>query len=314
MYETVKAEFNCSGHIFSVSGKRILCGGFKELEESFRHAFRGALNKEAEQEEGRLPELFKGQAFFDVKTETSEHYTKPPQRFTEDSLLSAMEHAGDKDMGDDVERRGLGTPATRADIIEKLVRDGYVTREKKQMIPTQDGINLISVLPETIKSPKLTAEWENTLALVAKGEYPAEGFMEGIENMVAGFSQSYFEPGEEQKKMFEKEPEVMGRCPVCGHDVINLKGKKGGNSYDYFKCSNKDCQFLQNRECGGLYNIIKRRITDKDMTRLLLPSGLTTECISSSGKKYRANVKPKNSLKEYKGKMYVDFEIIPLWK
>ena len=226
-----------------------------------------------------------------------------------------MEHAGEKEMGADVERRGLGTPATRADIIEKLVRDGYVIREKKQMIPTQDGINLISVLPEEVKSPELTADWENALSLVAKGEYTPKKFLEGIEEMVSDFTRSCHKPSEEEKKMFEKEPEVMGMCPICGYDVINLKGKKGEDSYDYFRCSNGDCQFRQYRESGGLYNIIKRRITDKDMTRLLLPSGLTTECVSSrTGKKYKANVKPKNRLKECKGKMYVDFEIIPLWK
>ena len=82
-----------------------------------------------------------------------------------------MERAGAEDMGDEVERKGLGTPATRADIIEKLVKDGFVKREKKQMLPTEDGMKLITVLPDMVKSPKLTADWENTLTLVEKGEY-----------------------------------------------------------------------------------------------------------------------------------------------
>ena len=100
-----------------------------------------------------------------------------------------MERAGNEDMTDDVERKGLGTPATRADIIEKLVKDGFVKREKKQMIPTEDGMKLITVLPDVVKSPKLTADWGNALTLVAKGEYSKEEFMDGIADMVTDLSQ-----------------------------------------------------------------------------------------------------------------------------
>ena len=138
-----------------------------------------------------------------------------------------MEHAGDKEITEDAERRGIGTPATRADIIEKLVSDGYVMREKKQLIPTKDGINLIFVLPESVKSPKLTADWENALALIAKGEGREEDFMGGIRRIISDFMDAYHKPGEEEKRMFEKDPEVMGMCPICGRDVVNLKGKKG---------------------------------------------------------------------------------------
>lgn len=235
------------------------------------------------------------------------------QLLSEDSLLSAMEHAGDKEMGADVERRGLGTPATRADIIEKLVRDGYVIREKKQLIPTKDGMNLTLVLPESVKSPKLTADWENALALLAKGESREEDFMEGIRHIISDLMGAYHKPGEEEKKMFEKDPEVMGMCPICGHDVVNLKGKKGKESYDYFKCQNKECQFRMYRDLGKLPKLIQRKITDKDMKNLLLPSGLTTQCVSSrNGKKYKANIKPKNELQEYKGRLYPDFDLILL--
>ena len=130
--------------------------------------------------------------------------------------MSAMERAGNEDMSDDVERKGLGTPATRADIIEKLVKDGFVKREKKQIIPTEDGMKLITVLPDVVKSPKLTADWENALTLVAKGEMEREDFMADIETMVSDLIHTYHEVSDEQKKMFAQEQKVLGKCPNCG--------------------------------------------------------------------------------------------------
>ena len=138
-------------------------------------------------------------------------------------------------MGDDVERKGLGTPATRADIIEKLVKDGFVKREKKQMIPTEDGKKLITVLPDVVKSPKLTADWENALTLVAKGEYSKEEFMDGIADMVTDLVQTYHSISDEQKSMFggnQNGQEALGKCPKCGGDVV--KGKYG--AYCKNKC------------------------------------------------------------------------------
>ena len=122
--------------MFKASGKSVLRNGWKDFEEAFKKSFKTTEEKDAE--EKKLPELREGMTFDGVQTKISEHYTTPPKHFTEDSLLSAMERAGSEDMGDDVERKGLGTPATRADIIEKLVRDGFVKREKKQNIPTED--------------------------------------------------------------------------------------------------------------------------------------------------------------------------------
>ena len=143
-----------------------------------------------------------------------------------------MERAGAEDIGADAERKGLGTPATRADIIEKLVKDGFVKREKKQIIPTEDGLKLITVLPDVVKSPKLTADWENALTLVAKGELPMEDFMADIENMVSELIHTYHEVSDEQKKMFAQEQEALGVCPNCGGQVV--KGKFG--AYCVKKC------------------------------------------------------------------------------
>lgn len=146
-----------------------------------------------------------------------------------------MERAGAEDMDDEVERKGLGTPATRADIIEKLVKDGFVKREKKQMIPTEDGMKLITILPDVVKSPKLTADWENELTLVSKGEVAAEQFMSGIEAMVSDLVKTYHSVNDEQKAMFgvgKRTQEALDKCPKCGADVV--KGKFG--AYCTGKC------------------------------------------------------------------------------
>ncbi len=230
-YESVKAEFACEGNVFEASGKTVTQNGWKEFEAAFRHFYKTA---EEKTEEKKLPELAEGQSFESVETRISEHFTQPPKHFTEDSLLSSMERAGAEDMGDDVERKGLGTPATRADIIEKLVKDGFVKREKRQLIPTEDGVKLITILPDVVKSPKLTADWENALTLVAKGEYSMQEFMGGIEDMVTGLVQTYHSVSGEQKSMFgnRNTQEVLGRCPKCGGDVV--KGKFG--AYCKSKC------------------------------------------------------------------------------
>ena len=285
IYETVKAEFSCGGSAFSTSGKSVQKNGWKDLEEAFRKSYqtKEERNTSSVQEEKKRPELTEGMVFEGVKTKASEHYTQPPKHFTEDSLLSAMERAGSEDIGAEAERRGLGTPATRADIIEKLVRDGFVKREKKQMIPTEDGIKLITVLPEIVKSPKLTADWENALTLVAKGEMGREEFMSDIENMVSELIHNYHEVSDEQKKMFAREQETLGVCPNCGGQVI--KGKYGAY------CTNK---------CGmNISRIMGAALTDEQVKTILtgkkiLLKGLT----SKAGKKYDAYIIP-NGIEDY---------------
>ena len=275
LYETVKAELACGGYTFATSGKSVLKNGWKDFEDTFKRSFKTMEDKE--QEDKKLPELSKGQTFNGVQTKISEHYTTPPKHFTEDSLLSAMERAGSEDMGDDVERKGLGTPATRADIIEKLVKDGFVKREKKQMIPTENGIKLITVLPDVVKSPKLTADWENALTLVAKGEMEREDFMADIETMVSDLIHTYHEVSDEQKKMFAQEQKVLGKCSNCGGEVV--KGKYGAF------CKNK---------CGmNVSRIMGVALSDEQVESLLtgkktLLKGLT----SKAGKKYDAYIIP----------------------
>lgn len=250
LYETVKAELSCGGHTFHASGKSVTHNGWKDFEDAFKRAFKTIEEKEST-EEKKLPELTEGQTFENMQTKISEHYTTPPKHYTEDSLLSAMERAGAEDMGDNVERKGLGTPATRADIIEKLVKDGFVKREKKQMLPTEDGMKLITVLPDVVKSPKLTADWENALTLVAKGEYSMQEFMGGIEDMVRDLVQTYHSVSEEQKSMFGGGAQginagtALGKCPKCGGDVV--KGKFGAY------CKNK-CGMNVGRAMGAVFS------------------------------------------------------------
>ena len=168
IYNSTKAVITCNNTVFKVSGKEVWKNGWKEFEDFFKNSYKTAEDKSDAEEEKKLPELREGMMIAVEQTKVSEHFTQPPKHYTEDSLLSAMERAGAEDMGDEVERKGLGTPATRADIIEKLVKDGFVKRERKQMIPTEDGMKLITILPDVVKSPKLTADWENELTLVSK--------------------------------------------------------------------------------------------------------------------------------------------------
>ncbi len=277
LYETVKAEFSCNGYTFSVSGKSVTHNGWKSFEDAFKRSFKISGNQEEEKEEKKLPELSEGQTFEGVQTKISEHFTNPPKRFTEDLLLSAMERAGAEDIGADAERKGLGTPATRADIIEKLVKDGFVKREKKQIIPTEDGLKLITVLPDVVKSPKLTADWENALTLVAKGELPMEDFMADIENMVSELIHIYHEVSDEHKKMFAQGQEVLGVCPNCGGQVV--KGKFGAYCV-------KKCGMNVSRIMGAV--LTDAQVKDMLAGKKILLKGLK----SKAGKTYDAYIIP----------------------
>ncbi len=234
IYESIKTEISCHGELFTASGKNVLQYGWKEVEERFFKSY-GKNAENPEEEESDFPDIKMGQVFESVVVKFSEHFTAPPKHYTEDTLLSAMEHAGSSEMTEDAERKGLGTPATRAAIIEKLVEKGFIERKKKQILPTTDGRNLIRILPEMIKSPKLTAEWENDLTLIAKGQKNAEEFLYGIEKMVTKLVSDNGEPVEEYQKLFSDDRKEIGKCPRCGNKVYV------GNRNYY--CSGSDCNF-----------------------------------------------------------------------
>ena len=236
IFEAVTAVFSCAGTEFTARGKTVLAGGWKELERRYRATLKGKPDPEDMEEENTLPELSEGQTFESPTAKVTEHFTTPPKPHNEATLLSAMERAGNGDTNPDAERRGLGTPATRAAVIEKLVKSGFAERKGKQLIPTQNGAALVSVLPDMLTSPQLTAEWENNLTQIAKGAADAGDFMQRIEammrelvkeNTAADKSKAVFTGGEEKPS--------VGKCPRCGSPVH--EGKKN------FYCSNRDCAF-----------------------------------------------------------------------
>lgn len=233
-YEAVTATFDCGGYTFTAKGKRILAEGWRDIERIFRSS-----PKEKPEDAdvgGVLPDFTEGQTFEGVEAIITEHFTSPPKTFTEDTLLSAMENAGKEDIPEDAERKGLGTPATRAAIIEKLVAAGFVERKGKSLIPTKAGINLVAVLPEPLTSPMLTAQWEQRLSAIAKGEADPGKFMEGIRTMTRELVQTYSHISEDGQKLFAPEKEVIGVCPRCGKPVY--EGKKN------FFCSDRACGFV----------------------------------------------------------------------
>lgn len=233
-YETVKAIFRCADTEFTATGKTVLCGGWKELERRYR----ATLKQKPDDEDGDVSTLTvsEGQSYDSPAASVTEHFTTPPKSHTEDTLLSAMERAGNEDTDEDAERRGLGTPATRAAVIEKLVSAGFAERKGKQLIPTKDGNNLVCVLPDVLTSPKLTAEWENALTQIAKGNADADSFICGIEDMTRELVKTYPFLSDKDKALFKEEKPIVGKCPRCGENVF--EGKKN------YYCSNRDCAFV----------------------------------------------------------------------
>ena len=233
-YETVKAIFRCADTEFTATGKTVFCGGWKELERRYR----ATLKQKPDDEDGDVSTLTvsEGQSYDNPVASVTEHFTTPPKSHTEDTLLSAMERAGNEETDEDTERRGLGTPATRAAVIEKLVSAGFTERKGKQLIPTKDGNNLVCVLPDVLTSPKLTAEWENSLTQIAKGKADADRFICGIEDMTRELVKTYPFLSDKDKALFKEEKPIVGKCPRCGENVFD--GKKN------YYCSNRDCAFV----------------------------------------------------------------------
>ena len=264
VYEAVTATFDCGGHTFTAKGKQVLSQGWRAIQEVFRSSLKE--KPEDEDSESVLPALTEGQVFEPVSASVTEHFTSPPKPYTEDTLLSVMENAGKEDMPDEAERKGLGTPATRAAIIEKLVSGGFVERKGKNLIPTKAGVNLVTVLPELLTSPKLTADWEQRLNEVAKGQASPEDFMDGIEAMAAELVRKYSHISEDGQKLFQPEKETVGLCPRCGKPVY--EGKKN------FACSDRACQFVMWK--NDRFWTSRRKEMTRKMAADLLKKGRTS--------------------------------------
>lgn len=257
LYEQTDITVKCQEHDFKARGKIPVQMGFKEVEKAFKQLCVKAEPVEEKEKETSIPAGYEeGMRLFPVKAEKTTHYTSPPKPFNEDTLLAAMETAGNKEFDSETEKKGLGTPATRASIIEKLVSSGYAQRKGKQILPSTEGKELVKVMPEYLKSAVMTAEWENQLLMMEKGQ---------ITSLVRKILEVCREIPEEERRRFQTAREVIGKCPVCGCDVF--EGKQN------FYCSNRQCDFAlwkENRFLGSM-----EKNLDKKMARELLDKACT---------------------------------------
>lgn len=285
-YETVKVTVNCENTLFTANGKTVVENGWKTIEEKVKSILKNKNSSEDEKEDTKsLPEIFQGQTFNNVSAKKSEHFTAPPKPYTEDTLLSAMEHAGLENYDDNSEKKGLGTPATRAAIIEGLFKNEVAERKGKQIFATEKGVNLINYCPDEIKSPKLTAEWEMKLQQIEHGEYSAEEFMNGIVSFLKEICSKY--GSADENTVFAVNSET-GNCPNCGKPVS--KGKFG------YYCTGK---------CG--MNIAK--VYGKELTESQIKKLLDGKQISYTYNDRKTVVLPKAVKNEYQGKTYFQWQV-----
>ena len=269
-YTVTTAGIECQGKLFGAQNSHSDGISWKSFEEAMKAYCRADAAEDEDKEiETRMPTLHEGDIIPSVETKVTEHWTKPPQHYTEGSLLSAMEHAGSKEMDDDVERKGLGTPATRASMIEKLIAGGYVIRKKKQLLPTDEGKLLISLVPEYLKSASMTAQWENRLLAMERGQDDPKQFMEDIiAQLMYTLQECKAVPDDVRNKYRvrkEGEKESLGNCPICGKPVY--EGSK------VYYCSDTDCNFCLWKDNRFLESM-KKTMT-KDMAVDLLSHGRT---------------------------------------
>ena len=257
IYDETSVTLSCEGYEFKTKGKTVTQEGWKAIEQRFKDALK---SKDKEEPEKVLPAVNEKDILSSVSASVTEHFTTPPKQYTEDTLLSAMETAGNEEFNDDTEKKGLGTPATRAGIIEKLVKSGFIERKGKSLVPTRDGNNLVCVLPEQITSPSMTAEWENTLMQIERGNADADKFLAGIVDMTASLVKAYPFLSDAEASRFETGKESIGKCPRCGSPVYVGKGN--------FYCSNKECSFCM-WEDNKLFASKKKKLTKKIATELL---------------------------------------------
>ena len=267
----------CAGEEFTVKGKEILEEGWKAVE---RKVLADILNRK--REFTALPQVEESECGI-LNAELKEGQTSPPKHFTEDTLLHSMETASADSMPEGVERQGIGTPATRAATIEKLVQKGFLERKgdkkTKVLLPTDKGKALITVMPEEIQSADMTADWETKLLRVERGEMEPETFMTEINDMISSLVNTTEAVKGASALMKNK---VIGVCPNCGNSVVERE--KG-----YF-CENRECRFVLWKDNAFFKRLGKRM--DAHVADRLLRDGRVRlkDCKSSKGKTYNATV------------------------
>ncbi len=286
LYEETAATLVCAGQEFAAKGKTIQRPGWRKLDAAYHAGLKNAPEPEERPEEKTLPELSEGQSLSVSNASVKEGKTSPPKHFTEDTLLSAMENAGKEDMPDTAERKGLGTPATRAGILEKLASTGFLERKKSkktvQLMPSRDARSLITVLPEQLQSPLLTAEWEYRLGEIERGELSPEEFLSGIYAMLRELAATY-QVVKGTEYLFSPPREAVGRCPRCGGEVT--ESQKG------FFCQSETCRFAIWKD--SKWWSAKKKQPTKSIVAALLKDGRArlTGCYSEkTGKTYDADV------------------------
>ena len=285
-YAETSVTVECAGAAFTAKGRTVKHPGWRALDAAYRANLKNAPEPDKEAESKELPELTEGQSLPLTDAAVKEGETSPPKHFTEDTLLSAMETPGKEDMPEDAERKGLGTPATRAGILEKLVSAGFLERKKSkktvQLMPSHDAVSLITVLPEQMQSPLLTAEWEYRLGEIERGELSPEDFMAGISAMLRDLVGTY-QVIKGTEYLFSPPREVVGRCPRCGGEVAEMQ--KG------FFCQNETCRFAIWK--NNKWWAAKKKQPTKAVVAALLKDGRArlTGCYSEkTGKTYDATV------------------------
>ena len=276
-YESIKITVNCQNHTFFGNGIRVIDYGFKKMETFLRKQLRNGKS---------IPEN-ETQDFHQINVETvekviakkSDHFTVPPKQYTEDTLLSAMETAGNGEYDETItEKKGLGTPATRAGIIETLIHNNFISRDGKKLIPTEKGITLISLLPDEVKSPKMTVEWETALQNIEQGKESPSIFLQRIENFIRNIVREY--SFVDTKADFHTQ-KTAGICPKCGKKVVEYKKS--------YACeSGKDgCGFILWKTMSG------KEVTSIQVQNILQKgkSDLIKGFVSKTGKKFDAYLK-----------------------
>ena len=255
--DETEVELNCAGAVFKAKGSIVTEPGWKAF-------ISGAESGKEDKEEdaSSIPDIQNGMELTVSEAVSKEGKTVPPKHYTEATLLQAMENAGAEEMPEDAERKGLGTPATRAGIIEKLVQTGFLERtgnkKTKYLIPTQKGTALVTILPEQIQSASMTAEWEEKLLEIERGEYSGDAFMGEIEAMISDLVKNYQIVSDAEILMPKQKSQEIGKCPVCGNDVI--EGAKG------WFCVNRSCPFAlwkQNRYFDSIGKKLTASVAEK---------------------------------------------------
>ncbi|MFR8786655.1 MAG: DNA topoisomerase 3 [Faecalibacterium sp.] len=275
LYAETVVEAECAGQKFRTKGKTATDIGWRR--------YAGKPSEEAEKNAGagELPELSEGMTLELARVDLKEGKTSPPKRFTEDLLLSAMESASSDEFPAGVERKGIGTPATRAAIIEKLVQKGFIERrgdkKTKYLCSTDKGNALVTVVPEQIQSPSMTADWEEKLLKIEHGEYDGDAFMGEISSMVSGLVKTY-EAVKGADVLMQPERKVIGSCPACGSDVCETA--KG------WFCRDKNCKFALWKE-NRFFQTLGKQMTE-ELAKQLVNQGKARliHCYSRKSNRY----------------------------